>query len=946
MRRGWLAGMVGLYCALGACAGCRLFTLTAVEGVSLLSPEQERRLLIELQADQWVVDRHWSPLNEGPELSPEVVAKQGARSSPPFRWTHTGESKLLKSIEQTIAPSLALSDETLPVTNPEAARGGTEDEPPSAASSPSGRNRSQQAAARNTAINAALLELVGDEGPAGWNATVWLTQRNTSEVIFLVDRLEWLVTQREPSDLGGSPWPWLVRRKPRYTPPADKTRQVPLPLRAAAAEAWCALLVTQKGDLETVLEPAALALGDESLPRELRRELWRSIARHVPPERIPALPSALAAVNSPPVRDKSSAGKTPVVPQRAREIDDRRAAAEACLLYAVHHPGCAAAPPAPVSPPVSDDNALPEIPFTRTESPWPPEFWDLEHETDPQVRRSFGLTLAFAQEPQALRLLVAQISDQEPLVRDAALLGLGRLGTPAALEELKLRMKKGDESFRRAALRGLGQQGPASLAPYAADGAVSIRVEVVRQLGKYSTAESARVLRTLLLDKNLEVQGAVLTAIETWPAVEAIPLLLESLSQSSLRTRRLAIAQLERHRGTRLQFPVEGDPSERAQIAQHWAREWQVADPLMQNLRELSSREHPRAVALRQAELRERLQQLQAPGAHGPPSEAEVETAAQGWARQLREDDLPALEALLAAADGSQSQLLLDKVLPKVSPAYAALRQLDDTEINVRRRGARALLQQGEQASLSVALIRRLSRHLQTEQDRLVWRFCMQAVARDGSEEAAALAQLAIHSVWPDVRILGCEYIGAHARPQQAVWIIPLFGDENHGVRLAAVTAAGRCRNPLVLDGGRVGQEARVLPGLRQLLHTTQGELRYQTTLSMASLGDDEAVQELIRLGYDANPIQRLEVARAMGQTGQTRFIEPLIRLGWTEQNPNVRNAVVKSLEWLVPVENRPVVKDHAHNLQQTIEIWAAWWEDQASGWHSAPHGGTLSAER
>jgi HEAT repeat protein len=218
---------------------------------------------------------------------------------------------------------------------------------------------------------------------------------------------------------------------------------------------------------------------------------------------------------------------------------------------------------------------------------------------------------------------------------------------------------------------------------------------------------------------------------------------------------------------------------------------------------------------------------------------------------------------------------------------------------------------------------------MKTEQDNLVWRLAMLAVYRDGSEDAAGLALLAVNHHWPDVRILGCEYVGRHEVPEQAVWLLPLFYDVNKAVQLAAVTAAGKCRNPVVLDGLLPAANQAGLRGLRPLLTESQGQIQFAVVASMARLGDAAAMQEMIRLALDVNSTSRLDVVQTMGQTGQTRFVEPLIRLAWTEQNHHVRQAALASLQRLVRAAEQPGGLVRAKTTAEAVEIWAGWWEDR-----------------
>jgi len=191
------------------------------------------------------------------------------------------------------------------------------------------------------------------------------------------------------------------------------------------------------------------------------------------------------------------------------------------------------------------------------------------------------------------------------------------------------------------------------------------------------------------------------------------------------------------------------------------------------------------------------------------------------------------------------------------------------------------------------------------------------------------VALLAINSQWPDVRVLGCEYVGRHAQLDQAVWLLPALQDTNKTVQLAAITAAGQCRNPVVLDGVKSEGGQTGMRGLRPLLTETQGQTQIAVVAAMSRLGDPQAMQELARLALDGTSTARLEVVQTMGETGQTRFIEPLIRLAWTEQNHHVRQAALASLQKLVPSGERPPRLIQAGNIGEAVEIWASWWEDR-----------------
>jgi HEAT repeat protein len=447
------------------------------------------------------------------------------------------------------------------------------------------------------------------------------------------------------------------------------------------------------------------------------------------------------------------------------------------------------------------------------------------------------------------------------------------------------------------------------------------------------SAAASRVIRDLVNDASVDVQAACVRTLRDWPDNLATPLLLESLAGSAFKTRQAALKQLEDRRGGGLAFPLYAGPQERALRVQQWTREWDIPDATVERVRELTRTGSPLLDQARLADLREKLNWSAVPASNEPGSnqttsnEAIVDIVTR--ASELLPTDLPLLERLLAEADPSQADMLLHHVLPRLSPAYSALVQLENVDAAVRRDAASSLGRIGHEASLSPGTCRRLHELMKTEQDSLVWRFAMLGVFRDGSDDAARLALLAINSQWPDVRILGCEYVGRHAQVEHAVWLFPMINDANKAVQLAAIAAAGKCRNPIVLDGLKADGEQAAFRGLRPLLTESQGQLQLAVVAAMSRLGDPQAMQELVRLALDGTLTSRLEIVQTMGDTGQTRFVEPLIRLAWTEQNHHVRQGALASLQKLVPSIERPPRLVQARNVAEAVEIWASWWEDR-----------------
>jgi HEAT repeat protein len=133
----------------------------------------------------------------------------------------------------------------------------------------------------------------------------------------------------------------------------------------------------------------------------------------------------------------------------------------------------------------------------------------------------------------------------------------------------------------------------------------------------------------------------------------------------------------------------------------------------------------------------------------------------------------------------------------------------------------------------------------------------------------------------------------------------------------------------MLLDGLREAEGQPALPGLRKLLTESDGQVHYTVVVSMSQLGDPQAMDELVRLALDPGSKMRLEIVHTLGTSGQTRFIEPLIRLAWTESQPHVRQAALESLLKLVPEGEHPGRLKQARNPVEAVEIWTAWWEDR-----------------
>ncbi len=654
-------------------------------------------------------------------------------------------------------------------------------------------------------------------------------------------------------------------------------------LRAAAAETWCERLSRLPGDAETLFADAGHRLNDQQLAEEVRGELFRGIARRIAPRDIPGLNEIM---------------QSPESAQQAAPL--HRAAMEACVIYAWHR----------------------EPRSTFAAEAWPDGLWHSRFAKDAALRKLFGRWAALANHPEALAMLKAQRMDIELSVREVAVASLGHLDSAVARDEVLAVMAKGTDSERTAAVVCLARHGGEEFQRYARDNSPRVRIAVARKLGRQPTRAGAVLLSDLLSDKSSEVQLAALAACagDNWENHGRVSLLLQALRVGSLPTQMTALSHLRNAWGIEPAFPLSGTPEERESAVRTLAREHNVSTEVFTAFRggePVRPSESPIAPP-------DDAQRLVRQFLHGPAT-AEGKTVTRDDLLSLDPSAVDILEQELDRATGPQTEIVYHDVLPKIHRGYAALLALESTEPAQRRRGAKELRAFAEGQSLSVVLLRRLGKRMALEQDRQVWQETLAAILPDALPEAAQVALIALNSSWPDIRHLGCDYFERHPQPEYTAWLLPRLQDAERPIRVRAIRLLGRCGNPAALDGYRDDPGAA---GLRKLLTDADVQLRWDAVLAMSTLGDAQAAQEIIRQSYDSHPRQRELGVVAMGQTGQARFVEHLVRRSWTETDAGVQQALLKSLEQLVPPDDRPGLAADS-SISDKITEWARWWESR-----------------
>jgi HEAT repeat protein len=769
-----------------------------------------------------------------------------------------------------------------------------------------------------------LRRLAHADNLVGWNAAILWAQQDPASAVEVADLLETLIVHPPQyvaeddrrSSLGNKDGPsrakpWnskqasedknssssgdaADRLSPTHERPSPRlTKTLSAATRCAAAEAWCLVLAASAADPVDGLAPAGRLLERTGLPNEIRAELFRGVARWVRPVNIPRLENAL----------REGEGK-----QRAPTAI-RRAAIDACLVYAIWNQ------------PAADGRktTVPASAQAEAKSAWPETVMNCRIDPDVEVRRSFIRWLGFARSEESFDLLKTQADGVDLGLRQAAMESLATLHTDQAHAELRAMAAKTHEALRASAVQALAAWGLQDVTPFARDPSPVVRRVVALELGKHATLDSAILLSGLAVDNNAGVQLAAVRAAQGWPDALAFPLLLHAMRDSSAKTRLAAAQFLSDRKKVARSYRFDAPPEKREAAVNAIASE---IGSSLSYLDQVLNRE-PRATAevneLRSAEIRIHLAALiENPG---------ETSAAREWLAGIGARDVPLVEAFLQGPTKVPPDVIYHDVLPKVSPVYAALVELESTDVTIRRRGAKTLADRGRAATLSRPVLRRLRELLSHEADEPVWRSALTAVASDSTDECADVANLALAHRSAEVRQLGCEYLAHHGQPAHAVWLLDLIEDRSRSVQLAAVRALGNCGNQVAVRGLKPSEGRRTSPNLRSLLTSPDQELRFAAAVSLCRLGAAEGMQELVRLSYHSNPRVREQAVKEMGLSGQTRFVEHLVTLGWTEQNDQVRQTILESLNRLVPPENRPPAIGGTTASDAKIKCWVQWLE-------------------
>ncbi|MAT14148.1 MAG: hypothetical protein CMJ46_02645, partial [Planctomyces sp.] len=654
--------------------------------------------------------------------------------------------------------------------------------------------------------------------------------------------------------------------------------ELSLVMRAAAAEAWCRVL-TSKTDVDPIeqLAPVGRALADGSLPAAIKSELFRSVARDVSPGDIPGIDEALTPADE-------------VTADRALQ----QAALEACLIYAwenVYQP----------------QRSIPSSEWKpHDEALWPASVHHLRLSRDPKMREYYAYWLVYSNHPEALDHLKRQMTDTDKSARSASYRALGMFSSGTAIETLNAAAKSSNLIERQNAVRGLAMISPQLIIPYLNDDEMKVRQTALEELLQQQDASQVVNIRKQFLDPRNDIHLTIINGLNDWPDHLALPIYLYGMQECPiLTTRKACLEKIRQRTKTEETFPVEEMIAERRSAANAWADRHEIPQgETLEAVVQTAAMVAKPAPYVQQQDLGTRLRVLAQKTPDDPAFQTEIQRLTQ-----LNEQDALLLEQLTPRQPPQLQQELRTRVLPVVHPVYKAATQLDSPQVNIRRQGALQLQMISERRSMPEDIFPQIRDRMLKEQDQFVWRAILKSYERDRTAQSGELARIALHHAWPDIKLLGCEYIEFDPRPEYAEWLRPMIHDrQNRRLRLQAIRLAGRCQNPNLLNS-RYPTAPQQLPeeqGLVSLLNETEPELRFEVVVAASQLGYPPAMQELAVLAQHPELQVRLRAIQAMATSGQTRFAEQLILIGSNEKHPQAQREMMSALKQLMTFGTQP----------------------------------------
>ncbi len=549
----------------------------------------------------------------------------------------------------------------------------------------------------------------------------------------------------------------------------------------------------------------------------------------------------------------------------------------------------------------------------------PTELTDLRTARDKRVRAEALHALAARRHPEAPRWLAQALGDWDMSVRRAAAAGLGQLGDPGSRKALRGLLDDRAELSRAAAVTALAESDDReAVLGAASDESWRVRQAVGEALSRYPDRAGAAIARQLLDDPSTSVPSAVLAALRKWPLEKAGPILLEAMHRDSYLVRNEAAAVLAARWPPAQAFAADA-PTERRRelldrLTQQFRRQFGFVDrqALAAAMAPRAPDSAERLSPERLAELGRLVEALTEPDPTSPGRiDAHKHLAALGPAL------VPSLEAYRRASKRPLPEAAYRDLLTGADRVFEALDRLTSQDASLRRRAAADLAEAGAEAPLGWLATDRLAALVAAEEDVLVWRSALAAVAADGSEPAMRIAAAGLSHPSAEVRRRACEHFARFPSPAHAPVLLPALRDSSDAVVLAAIEA--------IASGGRLDDAGP----LEALLGHDHQSVRLAAAAALARLGRPSGAAALQRLALSGDPIIRREVAAAMGELGDPAFTADLVRM--LDEGHGIRRAALEALPKVVG-RDESALPAPAASLSERVDRWKRWYERRRSG--------------